>query len=317
MMQKLLSILFLVLVLSLIALAQEKAINSANSEKSTRDLLAEDLKYLSSDELKGRETGTPESKVARDFIARRFKESGVIAFETGYFQNFSFESRTKLLIEGANVVGFIKGSKLPNKYIVVSAHYDHLGIRGENIYNGADDNASGTAALFAIARYFRKCQPEHSLIFAAFDAEEKGSPGAREFLKKPPVDVSSIVLNVNLDMIARGDKNELYISGTYHYPNLKPLVEPLVKDAPIKLLFGHDSPESKRDDWTPQSDHRVFHEAKIPFLYFGVEDHPDYHKPTDDFEKVDIDFYANAVEMIKKAIVAVDKGFGQDKSKIK
>lgn len=308
-MNKVITAFLVLLSFSFVLQAQDSAAMSADKPVSSiKEILAADLKYLSSDELKGRETGTPESKVAREFVAKRFKESGVIAFDKGYFQPFSFEGRAKEKIDGANVVGFIKGSGKSDKYIVISAHYDHLGVRNGTIYNGADDNASGTAALFVIADYFSKKKPKHSLIFVAFDAEEKGSPGAKEFLKNPPVEVSKIVLNVNLDMVARGDKNELYISGTYHYPSLKPLVEPLVKGAPLKLLFGHDTPEPRSDDWTTQSDHRVFHQAKIPFVYFGVEDHPDYHRPTDDFEKVNMEFYANAVETIIKAVNALDVG---------
>jgi acetylornithine deacetylase/succinyl-diaminopimelate desuccinylase-like protein len=288
--------------------AQSKTAKTPKALTNATDSLAADLKYLSSDELKGRETGSAESRIARDYITKRFKESGVAAFKDGFFQEFSFEDRRKRKFNGANVIGFIKGKTKPDKYIVVTAHYDHLGVRKEKIYNGADDNASGTAALFAIAAYFKANQPEHSLIFAAFDAEEKGSPGAKKFLSAPPVKLSDMLVNINLDMVSRSDKNELYVAGFYHYPNLKRFVTPVAKKAAVKLLFGHDRPEMKSDDWTSQSDHRVFHKRKIPFIYFGVEDHKDYHKPTDDFENVTLRFYKDAVETIREVIVSVDKG---------
>ncbi|NNE65118.1 MAG: M28 family peptidase, partial [Pyrinomonadaceae bacterium] len=201
----------------------------------------------------------------------------------------------------------------PESYIVVSAHFDHVGISRGKIYNGADDNASGTAALFAIAKYFQEHPPEHSLIFAAFDAEEIGLEGAKHFVRNPPVSIEKILLNINLDMVSRSDKNELYISGTYHYPIFKTILSPIVEKVPVKLLFGHDEPEPKRDDWTFQSDHGVFHKKKIPFVYFGVEDHADYHRPTDDFEKVDKKFFSNSVKTIVVATDTLDKSLNSKK----
>ncbi len=269
--------------------------------------LINDIKYLSSDDLKGRETGTAESAIARDYVLKRFKESGVEPFKKDYLQKFSFTDRRENKFDGVNIIGFIKGKTTPNKYIVVSAHYDHVGVNDGEIYNGADDNASGTSALFAIATYFNKNKPNHTIIFAAFDAEEKGLQGARFFVDNLPVEQKDILLNINMDMLGRNDKNELYASGIYHYPNLKPYIEAIQKAAPVKLLFGHDSPDLGRDDWTFQSDHGAFHRKKIPFIYFGVEDHKDYHKPTDDFEFIQPEFYVNAVETIVSAIKSIDE----------
>lgn len=269
--------------------------------------LIKDIKYLSSDDLKGRETGTAESALARNFVVKRFEESGIKPFRKDYLQKFSFTDRKEKEFNGVNVIGFIKGKTTPNKYIVVTAHYDHVGENNGEIYNGADDNASGTSALFAIAKYFKKNKPNNSIIFAAFDAEEKGLQGARYFVDNLPVSQSDILLNVNMDMVSRSDKGELYAAGTFHYPNLKPYLEAIQKNAPVKLLFGHDDPKLGRDDWTFQSDHGAFHRKKIPFIYFGVEDHKDYHKPTDDFENIQPKFYVNAVETIVSAVKSIDE----------
>ena len=269
--------------------------------------LIKDIKYLSSDELKGRETGTNENVRAKMYVATRFNQSGVKAFGQNYFQKFSFADRKENKFDGVNVFGFIKGRKTPSKYIVITAHYDHVGVNNGEIYNGADDNASGTAALFAIAKYFKKHKPNHSIIFAAFDAEEKGLQGARYFVDNLPVSQSDILLNINMDMVSRSDKNELYAAGTFHYPNLKPYIEAIQNQAPVKLKIGHDSPDLGRDDWTFQSDHGAFHRKKIPFIYFGVEDHKDYHKPTDDFENIQPKFYVNAVETVLMAIKSIDE----------
>lgn len=256
----------------------------------------------------GRKAGTEDGAKARDYVALRFKESGLKFFAATPFQSFTFTERnTNVEKQGANVVGYVKGKTFPDRYLVVTAHYDHMGVDKGEIHNGADDNASGTAALFAMGKYFSKHRPLNSIIFVAFDNEEGGGDGARKFVSEPPVDLSSIVLNVNLDMVSRSERNELYAAGTYHYPFLKPYLERVMTRAPVKLLFGHDTPDLPSvQNWTTQSDHVAFHRAKIPFIYFGVEDHKDYHRPTDDFENINQVFYVHAVETILEAVKALD-----------
>lgn len=270
--------------------------------------LLRDVETLSSAAMAGRKAGTAGGAKARDYVARRFKQSGLEFYAATPLQFFTLSERNASAEqEGANVVGYLKGRTFPQRHLVVTAHYDHLGVRDGEIYNGADDNASGTAALFALAEYFSKHRPAHSIIFVAFDAEEGGGGGARKFVSEPPVDIRSILLNVNLDMISRSDRNELYAAGTYHYPSLKPSLEKVRTQAAVKLLFGHDTPDlPPAQNWTGQSDHFAFHRAKIPFVYFGVEDHKDYHKPTDDFESINPVFYVHAVETILEAVKAFD-----------
>jgi len=146
------------------------------------------------------------------------------------------------------------------------------------------------------------------IVVAAFDAEEGGLNGAEAFISAPTLPRGRIALNVNLDMVARGDKGEIYVAGTTHYPALRSLLEPVAARAPIRALFGHDLPGSGEDDWTFQSDHGPFHRAGIPFVYFGVEDHPDYHKPTDTADKINPDFFAKAVGVVLDALRALDVG---------
>jgi Zn-dependent M28 family amino/carboxypeptidase len=119
-----------------------------------------------------------------------------------------------------------------------------------------------------------------------------------------------IGLNLNLDMVSRSDKREIYVAGTYHTPDLRAPLEAVARRARIRMLFGHDRPESAAggaDDWTTQSDHGAFHAAKIPFVYFGVEDHADYHKPTDTADKIDRGFFVDVAETILDAVIALDK----------
>src|SRR5215831_3429926 len=142
--------------------------------------LLNDLKNLSADNMEGRLVNSPGGEKARTFVVERFKASGVLPFGTSYLEPFTFSGRrSNTPTPGVNVIGHIDGTRSPKRYIVVSAHYDHIGVRNGVVFNGADDNASGTAALFAIAKYFSTHKPENSLIFAAFDAEELGLQGSR------------------------------------------------------------------------------------------------------------------------------------------
>lgn len=303
--------LFLLLAAVLIAQTQNGAKKAPVAPKSkiiNAERLLADAKTLSADEMKGRNSGSPEIVKAREYVVKRFKEVGLKTFGDSYLQEFEFKNRrTSEIVKGANVVGVVRGKKNPEKYIVVTAHYDHVGVANGEIHNGADDNASGTAALFAIAEHFGKNRPANSLIFVAFDAEEQGLQGSRHFVANLPVKKESVLLNVNMDMVSRGDKNELYAAGSFHYPFLKPHLEAAQKNAPVKLLLGHDDPKTGSNDWTSQSDHAAFHREKIPFVYFGVEDHGDYHKPTDDFDKIPQQFYVGAVETILTAVKNFDK----------
>ena len=286
-------------------------------------ILLGNLKEISSDAYEGRGFSKPGNYKAQEFIATQFKKLNLAPFlEEGYIQKFpyTFKERRRqrmfpianpdkdfknvpdTTVVGGNVLAQIKGKK--EQIIIITGHLDHLGIRNGKIYNGADDDASGTAALVSIAAYFKKKQPNHTLVFAAVDAEEIGSLGADYLVKNFPTDLSKVVLNVNMDMIAHSDK-EIYASGLYHYPHLKKSLEGI--ETPITLLFGHDDPKNKTlDDWTGSSDHRIFHNQKIPFIYFGVEDHKDYHKDTDTFENINQEFYVNAVKLIIKAIENLD-----------
>lgn len=265
--------------------------------------LVEDLRILSSDEMGGRRTGTEGNANAREYLVERFKEAGAAPFNDSYTHAFDFTDRRGEDLTGVNVIAEIEGSS--DSVIVISAHYDHIGIRDSLIYNGADDDASGTAALLAYAKYFSSHKPNHTLVFTAFDAEEMGLQGARAFVKDS-VFLERVVMNVNLDMISQNDRGELYASGTYHHPDLKPVLEG-INTEDIQLLFGHDRPEQGYDDWTSASDHGVFHAEGKKFIYFGVEDHEHYHKATDEFETIPLEFYKSSVQVILNAILAFDK----------
>jgi Zn-dependent M28 family amino/carboxypeptidase len=192
-------------------------------------------------------------------------------------------------IDGANILGVVRGTEHPQRYIVVSAHYDHLGPG----FNGADDNASGTAGILAIAEWLHAHPPRNSVIFAFFDAEEEGLLGSRAFFDKLPVPIDSIMIDVNLDMISRNANGELYAAGTFKWHAERPLLDSAAALHLVNLRFGHDTPGVA--DWTQRSDMAPFDERHIPFVHFGVEEHPDYHRPSDRPEKLQPEFYYHSV----------------------
>jgi hypothetical protein len=270
--------------------------------------LLRDIGVLAHDSMGGRRTGSAGSEAARRYLVAQFTAAGLRPLGDGYTTGFDFTGRRdSVRYHGTNVVGYVRGTRSPDRYIVVSAHYDHLGTRGDTSYNGADDDASGTAAVLALARHFARQPAAHSLVFVAFDAEELGLQGARAFVAAPPVPREAIALDVNMDMVSRNAKGELYAAGTYHYPALRAPLDRVASAAPVKLVFGHDRPGlPPGDDWTQSSDHGPFHAAKIPFVYFGVEDHPDYHKPTDDVERIEPGFYVRATRTVLAAVQELD-----------
>lgn len=264
-------------------------------------LLLEDVRILSADDMQGRFVGTEGSAKARAYIEKRLKAIGVKPiYPTGYDQGFDFTAKGTAR-HGTNIVGQIAGKEPGGPVLVVSAHYDHLGVRDGQIYNGADDNASGVAGVLAAAEAFKARRPKHTVIFVLFDAEEGGLQGSKAFVAAPPVPLERIALDVNFDMISKNAKGELYVSGAFPFPWMRGRLEALAADAPVKLLLGHDDPKQGPDDWSYQSDQWAFAQAGRPWIYFGVEDHPEYHQPSDDFATIPQDFFKAAAATVVAA----------------
>ncbi len=263
--------------------------------------LLRDLSVLAADSMEGRAPGTPGSRRARDFLVRALSDAGARPFGGSYRRPFTWPGGA-----GENVVGVVEGSRTTS-YIVLTAHFDHRGVREGEVFNGADDNASGVAAALEVARRVAERPLDHGLLVALLDVEEAGLQGARALVADPPVPRETIVLNVNLDMVSRTD-GLLWAAGAHHTPALRPILEDVAEQAPLTLRLGHDRPGAPEgDDWTSASDHGAFHAVGIPFVYFGVEDHPDYHRPTDDFERVDPREFVDAVRTILAAVRALDR----------
>ena len=240
------------------------------------------VQLLSSDDLEGRKSGSAGAETAAAYMAQQFETLKLEPEGTmGYRQAFRQGGRTL-----TNIVARLKGSdpRLRRQYVVVGAHFDHLGQRGDQIYKGADDNASGCAALIEIARALTEGQPpRRSVVLIGFDGEESGLLGSKEFVRHPTVPKKSIVAMINLDMVSRGKTGDVRVCGTAHSELLKELVEGSADPAGLVLHYDRER------EWRHQSDHGPFGDARIPFLYFGVLDHKDYHRPSDTVEKINVE----------------------------
>ena len=280
------------------------AANSADFQQAWLDLTT-----LADDRMAGRATGSVGSQLAQNYILSRFEELGLTPFNGNYRQKFIHDFSLGSPLMGTNLIGLRKGCLQPQNYIIITAHYDHLPAMGRKIYNGADDNASGVAGLLYLAKLSGEKCPAYSQIFVATDGEERGLYGAKSFWAK--LDFKpQVVLNINLDMISRGEKSaKLYVAGSKTFPQLKTLAQQINQpQAPVKLVIARDrkTPQlrglssAELIDWPNASDHAVFRRAGIPYCYYGVDDHPQYHTVDDDWQRIDKNFYQAVLAIIAK-----------------
>lgn len=210
----------------------------------------------------------------------------------------------------ANVVGYVEGNDpaLKDEVIVIGAHYDHLGLGGPHslapkqvgqIHNGADDNASGTSGLLELAEALaaERSTLKRSVLFIAFSGEEEGLLGSSYYVKHPIIPLERTVAMINLDMIGRLRQNRLIIQGLGTSPAWKPLIEELNRTAKFDLRTGSGGVGS--------SDHTSFYLKNIPVLFFFTGVHSDYHKPTDDAEKINVDGEARVVQFVHEAVLRI------------
>lgn len=251
-------------------------------EAISRERLLPHVLALTARELDGRRSGTSGAAKAADYMQRAFEEIGLDPEGTmGYRQPFRRGGK-----DLANVVARLDGSdsRRRREFVVVGAHFDHLGEKGDTYFPGADDNASGCAVLIEVARALKQGgAPARSVLFIGFDGEETGLLGSRHFVKEPTVPKKALAAMLNLDMVSRGAVRELRVCGTPHSAELKRIVEEAAPRAGLDLFYDHER------EWRHLSDHGPFGDEGIPFLYFGVLDHEDYHRPSDVADKVDGD----------------------------
>ncbi|RVU32026.1 M28 family peptidase [Rheinheimera riviphila] len=277
----------------------------------------QDVQQLSSDKMAGRFPGSAGHQLAQQYISARFSELKLQPLLADYRQPFQYKTGFFSQSSGVNLVAQIKGCRFPDAYVVVTAHYDHLKMAGSNIFNGADDNASGVAGMLYLAGKLRQSCPAYSYIFIATDAEEQGLDGAKAWLDQAPLPSTQQLLNINLDMISRGEKRQrLYLAGKRSLPALGNI--PIRQHGEVKLVLGHDGSSrvgaarssgdsSAQVDWSNASDHAVFRRAGIPYLYFGVDVHRHYHTPDDDWQQINTEFFQSALQLIHSSVQWVEQ----------
>lgn len=281
--------------------------------------LKTDVTYLASDKLQGRGTATKGERKAANYLAKQFKKAGLqpMGSDGSYFHNFSFKKSSDPhgniapdapTIKSRNVAAYLDNGAPYT--IVIGAHYDHLGMGKDHnsldtnpvgkIHNGADDNASGTSGVLELARYFAQngVKEQHNFLFLCFSGEELGLVGSKKFTESPTIDLTKVSFMLNMDMIGRlSDDKGLVVGGVGTAPNFVPLINSLKTDLKIKQDSAGVGP----------SDHTSFYLKNIPVLFFFTGQHSDYHKPSDDAEKVNFAGERAILEYAVQLIGALDK----------
>jgi len=276
------------------------------------------IETLSSDAFNGRKLGSEGNREAQKYIVRSLQKLNISPMENSYYQNFTY-SKLFTNKEGSNIVAVIKGVSKSNnkKNIVLSAHFDHLGRSGNKIFNGADDNASGSAALLSLAQQLVKLPLEHNIILLFSDGEESNLKGAKAFVKRHIKLLADIKLNINMDMLAGSQRSQQlnFISkGLGKLLSDQQLIKlkDIQSNSAVELHKGFKSMNganisTSSNSWIMASDHGVFHKAHIPFLYFGVGTHKNYHKASDIYKNINPVLFLGAVESIYQQLIFIDK----------
>lgn len=270
-----------------------------------------DIAYLASDRLEGRRAGTPGNDSAAAYIARRYRALGLAAMTpTSYLQPFvarpaaSAHAGRPEELPTQNVVAMLAGTDpaLRNQYVVIGAHFDHLGRSTEGaldpqagavIRNGADDNASGTAAVLELARLFRASPTRRSLLFVNFSAEEEGLLGSSYFVEHSPIALDSIDAMVNFDMVGRLKNRRLIVYGVATGTEFPAMLD--------SANAGRVEIHGQGDGFGP-SDQSSFYGKDIPVLHFFTDLHEDYHRATDDVDKINAGGEATVVDIAERVI---------------
>jgi hypothetical protein len=287
---------------------------TTKSQQLKPERIVEHIEQLSKDEMAGRGTGSAGERMAADYIGKQFRDLKLVprGDNNDFFQVFPFSKGIHGTGEQGktrNIIGFLDNRAKTT--VVIGAHYDHLGDDGQGtsldpnpknkIHNGADDNASGVAGVIELARYFANngINENNNFVFVCFSGEELGLLGSKYFTEHPPFDLTTADFMINMDMIGRLDPKtkNLLINGT----GTSPVWEPLLK----KIDTG-DLKITTDSSGTGPSDHTSFYLKNVPVLHFFTGSHSDYHKPSDDVEKINAQGEAEVLKIIIRVIESLD-----------
>ena len=282
----------------------------------SKTITPEDLKthlyIIASDEFEGRDTGEPGQKLAAEYLKDFYKSQNIASPLGGddYFQDISTEHLRPNLKPSENVVAFIEGSEKPDEIIVVSAHFDHVGQTGEEIFNGADDDGSGTVAIMKIAEAFQNAAkngngPKRSILFLHVTGEEKGLLGSAYYVKYPIFPLKNTVANLNIDMIGRVDEAHtnnpdfVYLIGSDKLSTELHEISEAINTKFTNLTLDY----TYNDDNDPnrfyyRSDHYNFAKNNIPIIFYFNGTHEDYHRPSDTPDKINYEVLAKRTQLV-------------------
>ena len=286
------------------------------SDESLLTSLKKDIGFLAADERGGRAIGTDGEQQTAEYLAEEFETLGLQPMGTdGFFQEFTVSKPSNpheeavvgtdgAGITGRNVIAYL--DKKADKTIVIGAHFDHLGMGGQGslhrgdsaIHNGADDNASGTAALLALAKIFKYETLKSNIIFVAFSGEENGLWGSNYFVKNPTLDLKTVNYMINMDMVGRlNEEKSLAIYGVGTSPSFSKVLNPINADS-LKLVPSESG--------VGPSDHTSFYLQDLPVLHFFTGQHADYHKPSDDADKINYEGLVKVVRYISRLVAELN-----------
>ncbi|SDR13235.1 Peptidase family M28 [Chryseobacterium soldanellicola] len=292
----------------------EKAFQAAYKNIELEDL-KKNLTVIASDEMQGRDTGSPGQKKAGEYMINFYKNQG-ISFPKAlgsYYQKVPADFMKKRgggnLPDSENILAFIEGTEKPDEIIVVSAHYDHVGTRNGVVYNGADDDGSGTVAVMEIAKAFQSAKksgngPKRSILFLHVTGEEHGLFGSEFYSENPVFPLANTVVDLNIDMIGRDDpenrgKQYVYVIGSEMLSSQLKIINETAnkKTNNLELNYKYDDPNDPERLYY-RSDHYNFAKNNIPVAFFFDGIHEDYHKPTDDVEKIDFSLLQKRAQLV-------------------
>lgn len=301
------------IVISLLTINFSYSFQTSKAKKFAKSItekeLSEHLYIYASDEFEGRDTGEPGQKKAVEYLRNYYKSIGIEPgdLEGDYFQEMTLTMRGRRgqeprTVETENVVAIIKGSEKPDEYVVITAHLDHVGVDDKGIYNGADDDGSGTVALLEIAEAFKKAAdkgkgPKRSIVFLHVTGEEKGLLGSAYYADNPIYPLENTVVNLNVDMIGRIDpsrreknRDYIYLIGSDHDSvDLHNLSEQTNAESVNMTLDYRFNDKNDPNRFYYRSDHYNFAKNGIPIIFYFTGTHADYHKVTDTPDKIEYD----------------------------
>ena len=291
-----------------------------------------DMLYIyASDEFEGRETGQPGQKKAVEYLKDYYISLGIPSplGDNDYFQEISSSYLKKGVQDSENVVAYIKGTEKPDEILVISAHLDHLGIKDGQVYNGADDDGSGTIAILEIAEAFKKAAsegngPKRSILFLHVTGEEKGLLGSKYYTDNDPIfPLENTIANLNIDMIGRIDpkhennRDYLYLIGSNRLSTELHDISEEINKKYTNINFDYTyNDENDPNRFYSRSDHYNFAKNNVPVIFYFSGTHADYHRATDTPDKIEYDLFETRTRLVfytawelanRKERIVVDK----------